>query len=367
MGKMTCPSCGAPYNGKRCRSCNYEHFSEEIAHGNHSHKGEPLVIDTPVRKPIPRKDPFGCDKKTRKKHPLVRFLVLLALINSLMPMLRNWGLKLEAIEESHSTVTREPVVLPEDLMTLYQQEDIHIFTAKQDAQNLNDSLTIFVQNDSGEDITVQSSLLLIDNYVIQYGSLYCEAGAEAIGKTWLHLDDEELRKARILDIHSVSFRLEAYDEDYNTLFSTDLITLGEMSDTFPELDTTALYEEEGLTVSYLGYQYSLYHPERFDEGALEFYLENTSADTVYVACEKAAVNGEEAGIYLWTELPPGTRTIAEGGLYDFENREIPSPADALVELSLEICWNNNYDSIVYAGPFRFPAAVALDWEDAVNG
>ena len=28
MASYTCPSCGAPYSGKRCRSCNYEHFSE---------------------------------------------------------------------------------------------------------------------------------------------------------------------------------------------------------------------------------------------------------------------------------------------------------------------------------------------------
>ncbi len=103
MGNMICPSCGAPYNGKRCRSCNYEHFSEEIAHGNHSHKGEPLVIDAPVRKPIPKKDPFDCPKKARRKHPLIRFLILLYLIYSLMPLLRQWGLKLEAMEEAQRT------------------------------------------------------------------------------------------------------------------------------------------------------------------------------------------------------------------------------------------------------------------------
>lgn len=102
MGKNTCPGCGAGFNGKRCRSCGYEHFSEEIAHRGHTHQGEPLVIEAPARKPVPRKDPFGCDKKTRKKNPLIRFLILLYILYSLMPLLREWGLKLEAMEDMAS-------------------------------------------------------------------------------------------------------------------------------------------------------------------------------------------------------------------------------------------------------------------------
>ena len=79
MAHYTCPSCGERYNGRLCRSCLYEHFTEEISHGNHTHEGEPLVIDAPVRKPIRRKDPFDCEKKTRKKHPMAGFVVLLAI------------------------------------------------------------------------------------------------------------------------------------------------------------------------------------------------------------------------------------------------------------------------------------------------
>jgi len=367
MRKMTCPSCGAPYNGKRCRSCSYEHFSEEIAHGNHTHRGEPLVIDAPVRKPLPRKDPFDCDRKARKKHPLLRFLVLLTLINSLMPMLRNWGLKLEAIEESHRTAAREPVVPAEDMVTLYRNGDIHIFTSAYDAEHFADSLTLYVQNDSRQDVTVYSTQLLINNYVIQDGSLYCEAGGNAIGKTWLYRDEELLKKAGISRIQSVSFRLEAFTGKGDFLFTTDLITLGQMPDTFPESEGSLLYEQDGLRVRYLGYNDSPFQPEVFADGALEFCLENTSEDTCLISVEKAAINGEPAGIYLLAELPPGTRTIAEGLMYDVAAAEIRSPMDALLELSLNIRRNDDHDSALVAGPFRFPAAVALDWEDASHG
>ena len=39
-----CPCCGAPYNGKRCRECYYEPFTEEIAHGLHTHEGSCEMI-----------------------------------------------------------------------------------------------------------------------------------------------------------------------------------------------------------------------------------------------------------------------------------------------------------------------------------
>ena len=39
MARQLCPSCGKPYNGKKCGNCLYEHFTEEIAHGFHTHEG----------------------------------------------------------------------------------------------------------------------------------------------------------------------------------------------------------------------------------------------------------------------------------------------------------------------------------------
>ena len=85
MARYKCPACGAPYNGRRCQTCYYEQFTEEIAHGNHTHKGEPLVIHSPVRKPIRRKDPFGCDRRTRKKLPPVLKTLITVVAIALSP------------------------------------------------------------------------------------------------------------------------------------------------------------------------------------------------------------------------------------------------------------------------------------------
>ena len=67
MSKYICPSCGAPFNGKKCKNCAYESFSEEVAHNLHVHEGEPLVIHDTARKTVPYRDPFDCPPKPKKQ------------------------------------------------------------------------------------------------------------------------------------------------------------------------------------------------------------------------------------------------------------------------------------------------------------
>jgi len=47
MKRNQCPACGeGRYFGGRCRACGYKPFVEEIAHGTHYHRGEPLELKT---------------------------------------------------------------------------------------------------------------------------------------------------------------------------------------------------------------------------------------------------------------------------------------------------------------------------------
>ncbi len=227
MANMICPSCGAPYNGKRCRSCSYEHFSEEIAHGNHTHKGEPLVIDAPVRKPIPKKDPFECDRKTRKKHPLAGFLMLLALINTLMPLLRNWGLKLEAMENRPAAMMAaqpEPVLQPENMVVLHQENGITIFTTPEQFADLND-FCLYVHNESDMKVTASAGDIRVNGSVLPHASIVCGARPGEIGKGWLEVDVKEWEDAGILDIRTLSFDLAVLQQDGRIGFETGEILL----------------------------------------------------------------------------------------------------------------------------------------------
>lgn len=226
MDRSSCPSCGSSYNGKRCRNCGYEHFSEEIRHGNHTHRGEPLVIDSPTRKPIPRKDTFSCDKKTRKKHPLVRFLVLLALIQSLIPMLRNWGLKLEAMEDSRTVVAirPEPILIPENTVVFHQEDGITLFTTPEQFVRPDD-FCLYVHNESPTSVTVSARDIQVNGVALPHAALVCKARSGEIGKGWLEPDIKEWETAGIQEISTLVFRLTVLGQDGRILFHTDEIHL----------------------------------------------------------------------------------------------------------------------------------------------
>ena len=97
MKTRICPGCGAGYHGRRCRSCGFEPFPEVPGQ----------------KKPSPA-ETVPAPKGQRNRYPLLRFLILLYLIYALLPIFRNWGLKLEAMEENarnsgyHTSQAAEP-------------------------------------------------------------------------------------------------------------------------------------------------------------------------------------------------------------------------------------------------------------------
>ena len=205
MNKNSCPGCGAAWNGRRCRSCGYVPFQEG-----------------PRQKDFPSKR----DKKARKQHPLLGFLMLLALIQIMLPMLRNWGQKLEVIEEINRSVTQEAVIPDTKLLSLYQREDLQIFTTEYDAAHLSDGLTLYIRNNSHRDLVLQTDNLLINGNPAGQ-QLYCKATANTVSKNWFRFETE----SESSEIRSVSFRLQAFDMAGNPHFTSDLIALGEGSQT----------------------------------------------------------------------------------------------------------------------------------------
>lgn len=100
MEKSRCPACGAPrYRGGRCKECEYRPFTEEIAHNNHYHAGEPLVLKTPPKATRPGE---GCESFSGAQIPRIpravwvglaaagSALLALALPVSIIPLILIW-------------------------------------------------------------------------------------------------------------------------------------------------------------------------------------------------------------------------------------------------------------------------------------
>lgn len=217
MRKQTCPGCGAGFNGKRCRSCGYVPFGEAASTRTRSDRARP-----------------SAPKKAGKKHPLIRFFLLLYLIYSLMPLLRNWGMELERTEDRNTAASRETAVSAEDTVTLYRQEDLQIFISGRDTEPLTGRLTLYAQNDTSRDLELRITQLLVNGCPLQQ-ELVWSAGANAIGKAWLTVSEESLHAAGISHIRSIAFRLEIRESSGNLLYTTQFITVG---DTAPSEEET---------------------------------------------------------------------------------------------------------------------------------
>lgn len=348
MARYTCPSCGAVYNGRKCRECFYEHFSEEIAHGNHTHKGEPLVIDAPVRRPIPRKDPFGCDRKRpkarrqRRQHPLVGLLVILFVINAFLPMLRDWGLELEAMEEA---AMAEP--MPENLTVLHQEGPITLYAQSEQLTDFDQGLRIWVKNELAKvDVYASPRYVTVNGFVMAYASLYAEASADSYGMGTLYLDQQELLELGITQVQEMTFVLEVVDEDYTVLFETEPITLsatGRPVEQATDLGGTVLVEENGIRLSSLGYKADSYSP-KYENGCLRFYVENDTDSFLSMNSLETTVGGQATDLYLWADLPPHSRGVARMYLHALEELEWDQPSQ-LGELSTTVVfWDPEEES-----------------------
>lgn len=333
MARFTCPSCGASYNGKRCRICNYEHFSEEIVHGGHSHRGEPLVIDAPARKSIPQKDPFGCDPKTRKpvfpkrekkQRPFAGLLTIFFLIYALLPMVKDWGLELEARE------AQREMTLPQDLVILHEEGPITVSTQPRYMNEFQDAgLRLWVENRlNHNDVYVTTKYVMADGFVLPNSGVYIEGSAGAYGMGTLYLDGENLKDASIDRVRELSFVLQCRDESHTLLFETDPITITReiTAPQAPDFSGHLLIDEEGLRMEALGHWSDPERP-RYEQGRLLFYLENNTNAFLRISTPEVTLGGEAADLFFWCDLPADSRAVVRMDLQALEKLDFSTPSE----------------------------------------
>lgn len=347
MARYKCPCCGAAYNGRKCSSCYYEQFTEEIAHGNHTHKGEPLVVKAPVRQPIPRKDPFGCEPKTRKKtrnkfrRPGLSFLILCLVF--LSPILTRLLGAVAMVDDLLSAPEPEPepgshwdaeITVPEDSLVLYQDEDFLIAAGWQDGQEFPGDFPVYVRNDSSRDIAVSAREIWVNDYFLEYSYLYCDVQEDTTGMGSFYLEERDRLNTGIGAVQDISFCLNIYDtETYETLVETPMIHLtaavpeGASLGTEPEGEI--IFEQEGIRVKFLGFAYSpdSYDPYAFEDSALLFHIENDTQQHLSFSIEEPSFSGNEVDLFLWSDLLPGTKAVSSIHLYGLDQEGIYSVED----------------------------------------
>ncbi len=335
MARYTCPSCGSSFNGKKCRNCLYATFDEEISHNLHVHKGEPLVIKGPVRRPIPRKDPFGCDMRTRKpRRKVPKLLVWILAVALLEPVL---GIGLAVLEDVMDTVAiRTPeapmpdAVVPEGATQVLHTEDFTLYIGLPEKGQY---YPLFLENRIGQDVRLAARSIVADGFLSEQSYAWCDAPAGTLRQGELYLAPEDMQWAVMEAPCCLDVSFAIYDDiEYEDLLegSFSLDNGGTPHPVVPAGE--ALAENEWLQLFYLGYFADEYNPEAFYDGQLRFYLENRTESLLSVYSEEVLLNGERMDLNFWCELPENTRTVTR--MWLFSAAEQVSQLDQVETLEL---------------------------------
>ena len=324
MAKQLCPSCGKPYNGKKCGNCLYEHFTEEIAHGFHTHEGEPLVIEDTERKPIPAKDPFGCDRRPQshrqyrksrqaKKNPAGKVLgmviAIIVLANVALGLFGSFaarGILSDSSRQTEETLGGYDTVL-------FSDEDVTITALDSELRAPGDGMSLAIRNDTDQNLGVYTQELMVNGYLLPDAGFYCDLPKHSTSVSTLYLDSQYLKYTGSDTVENMTFSLMFCDaNDY-----TEVFEIGPMEAEAEEVSVAPsqeadsaelLYDRDGLMISYLGFT-----PDAYDGDSLNnlvFCLENTTDNEISVCTAACTVNGqEESGLSLYVEIPAHTKAI----------------------------------------------------------
>ena len=370
MARYKCPCCGMPYDGKRCRECFYESFTEEITHGNHVHEGEPLVIrEAPARDPSQnarrpggRKGCRSYPGRKKKKQSGLTWLesILLAVCLAFLqsPAL-DWVVDVPDFQQLPDIPSFSELEAFSELETggdgtasagysvLYDENDVRILTDWQNGRAYSEPVKIYVENLSDRDLAVYTDPLYINGFLMESSSCYCEAeaGETASGELWI--DSDDLEKNGIETIEELLFRLAVIDlETYDDLGGDDFVRFScAVPDGFVQaVDDSGqvLYEQDGFRVIFRGIQ-----GDACESAYLTFFVENESGQKADFFISESYVNDQAAEVYQWGEFLPGTRGVVSSGLYNLPKIGIDAVEEIeSFELVMEIYFGDGANSWV---------------------
>lgn len=326
MAQYICPSCGQRFNGRKCRSCYYETYDDEISRNLHAHQ-EVNVPDVPLGRPATvqkeweqQKREFRRKQQKRRSRKAPKGIVWLLVILLLNPILSLAGLVAEEVVDTVSNIsvsTREPDVpdaaLPEDAEVLFSSEGFTLYYAESE-----DPLCypLFLENTTSQDVRLSANAVAVDGFLSEQSRAWCEAPANTLREGELWLDEEDMALAGIEAPGQVQLGLVLYElEEYEDILEKDAaIDLGPPSDIkAPEYQV--LLDTDQIQVGYVGYQAGEYEPEAFHEGTMVFFLENKTGEPVSIYSEEARLAGQEVFLSLWSELPGQTWTVSRMWMY----------------------------------------------------
>lgn len=354
MAYRKCPSCGQRYNGKRCKHCYYEPYGEvRTSFDLHREEETPKreaswqQVPQPQRRAAPVRPAFPT--RTRKQSETGKTILkrlgtiwaVILLLTGLVPTL------LEAfwdVGSSFVEATPETIPMPNSGVVLYEDADILVL-ADWDGTPIDSDIPIFVQNFTGEDLTVCTDGVAVNGCMVEDVFFYCDAYRDSVSRATLWVDMETLGERGIKEGQYIQMTIDVTDEDYNVLVDDAPVTLG--SEYTQELSDSGMiiYDQDGFRLVYKGM-----YEDQFGDPLLVFYGENATEHWMELSSNELWIDGEETGCWLWQKFLPGTRGIFYGYIHD----DLVLPDNALCEVELFLTPDRDWEQEIDLGVLNFP-------------
>lgn len=365
MARRKCPCCGQPYNGKRCKNCFYEHFTEEITHGNHAHEGEPLVVRQAAPKASPQVTitresdckPYAGRKKEKNpvlKRVVVAVVVLISLVSKFSERV-SVDQFTQLIPDFADTVPVESLSpgAMENGFRVYDDGQVLLTADWDQGRKFRNPITVMMRNDADLALSAMAESIYVNGYRMEYASFYCEAEPGEIAQGELWLDEEELANCGIADVQQILLDVILVDEENYDCYGRSGPVLLEYAVSLgfeqPVDDSgLVLYEKDGVRVIFRKIAGTA-----CEDAWLEMFIENNSDRVMDINFESVAVNDTLAEVYLFCRLEPGTRAIATAPLWNLPDVGIDAVAEMKhLDLTLEMIPGDDWDLRESAGPLR---------------
>lgn len=341
MEIQRCPECGGRITTNYCDICMKKVPFRGTAKRRHkdpwdtssAHRQEEghecVSFDVPQQKK-PRKPAKTVQipqrKPNRKNAPKAQAVAIVVAVLSLLPAL--FGLFEEitdvgvAPEPEYNYEAYVEADVPQITPTELYNDGELVITADSAGIYYDDyTIALGIQNNSDRDVSVNTQLLSVNGYMMNYGfSTHVSSGEGR--QDLLQLYSYDLEEAGITEIAEIAFYLDLYDtKTYDSIATTELITLEtDIAENFQQpVDDLGweMHIDDNLRVVYKGAEFSDY-----GDCDLHLYLENLSDEMVSFTTDGIWINGEEVEGFLWETLRPGTRAIDSIYIYGLEDLDI---------------------------------------------
>ncbi len=333
MAQYICPCCGQHFNGKKCRSCLYENFDDDIQRSLHSHKEANALRPARGQRewnmpkyPVPKKR-----KQNTKRKGISPWLIWLLVFFLMEPVLDAAGEVIDTASNAMGFVTRTPepipsAAIPEGSQEVFSSDGLAIYLGETDSAF---TYPLYLRNETDQDVRLSASRIIVDGFLSEQSGAYASASAGTTLDGELWLDAEDMQYATMDIPHQIQVDFYIYDAaSYEDILAGSFIIGNGAAETLPPPAGNVLLDSGGIQIRDLGYKADEFDPGSFTEGFQLFYVENFTEDTLSIYSEEVRMDGEAGNIGLWVLLPPGCRTVTRMWLYALEDLDVYSLDDA---------------------------------------